>query len=257
PGSPVAGPVSSCSGAARGAGNAPQAQRLERRAEMSEPDEQEEAIWGNVCMDCGKSSEELGRAMLRCGRCRCKAYCGPECQRAGFPQHKRHCRMMTYIPMQRLRASMEANKQVDDNHPLLAAARVRLAAAPADRRAQLLVIAARLCGVFLGALRDDIFVAENEEGLWGLRGEPRSPGYQHLYRSSDITAAALFEAVAAAPQASAALTRLLTKGVRYVCTEDDSPEMIEMAVERHLANTQGLVVDSDVDRLPLGPAWTA
>jgi hypothetical protein len=35
--------------------------------------------------------------------------------------------------------------------------------------------------------------------------------------------------------------------------EDDDPSLIEAAVQRHLANVQGLFIQSDVDMLPLGP----
>ncbi|KIZ01421.1 hypothetical protein MNEG_6540 [Monoraphidium neglectum] len=167
---------------------------------------------------------------------------------------------MVFGTMADLRASLTQRKTVDPDHPLLVAARDRLEDEPADRRAQFDVIAARISAKFLGNLYDDVLPAESEEGLWGLSGDPNSPGFrkvycawQHAAKSSDLTATQLFEALTDTASGSAALTALLTKGVKMICTEDDDPSLIEAAVQRHLANVQGLFIQSDVDMLPLGP----
>ena len=43
-------------------------------------------------------------------------------------------------------------------------------------------VAAGLSENFYRALQDDILVSEDEEGLWGLRGQPGTPEYLQVYR---------------------------------------------------------------------------
>ena len=42
------------------------------------------------CCTCNKASAEL----FSCSRCKVVAYCGPECQRKGWPKHKTECKQI-------------------------------------------------------------------------------------------------------------------------------------------------------------------
>lgn len=43
------------------------------------------------CASCGKSQDELGEALLRCGRCKSTTYCSMSCQAAAWSAHKKTC----------------------------------------------------------------------------------------------------------------------------------------------------------------------
>jgi hypothetical protein len=43
------------------------------------------------CEKCGKSKEEVGKALMRCARCRKVKYCSAECQKADWKGHKMRC----------------------------------------------------------------------------------------------------------------------------------------------------------------------
>jgi len=44
-----------------------------------------------VCKWCGKTTQNLGKTLVRCGRCKQIRYCGKECQAKHWPQHKPVC----------------------------------------------------------------------------------------------------------------------------------------------------------------------
>jgi hypothetical protein len=46
-----------------------------------------------VCMVCGKTAEAVGKELMRCSACTIKPlYCGAECQRAAWKEHKAECK---------------------------------------------------------------------------------------------------------------------------------------------------------------------
>lgn len=47
------------------------------------------AIRPHCCRFCGATS--LEKKLQVCSRCHCVCYCSPNCQRADWPHHKRHC----------------------------------------------------------------------------------------------------------------------------------------------------------------------
>jgi hypothetical protein len=46
------------------------------------------------CDTCGKMPED-GAKLLKCSRCKLRAYCGKECQAADWPTHKAPCKMVS------------------------------------------------------------------------------------------------------------------------------------------------------------------
>ena len=65
---------------------------------MSEGKEQEKTIYGQ--MSCGVCGKEEGK---RCAGCGTVAYCGKECQKAQWKDHKRTCRRKKLeMPAQRV-----------------------------------------------------------------------------------------------------------------------------------------------------------
>lgn len=47
--------------------------------------------FADVCGQCGSASGEAGVALLICGKCKKREYCGPECQKKHWKTHKLIC----------------------------------------------------------------------------------------------------------------------------------------------------------------------
>ena len=60
------------------------------------------------CFSCGEPGPLSAR--LRCGRCRLAWYCGAECQRAGWPQHRANC---IRAPLHSLGATVRTRRALD------------------------------------------------------------------------------------------------------------------------------------------------
>nr|XP_039274729.1 ubiquitin carboxyl-terminal hydrolase 19-like [Styela clava] len=49
------------------------------------------------CAKCGKCEDELGFKIKRCLKCKSVGYCGQDCQRSDWPQHKLKCNQIRFI----------------------------------------------------------------------------------------------------------------------------------------------------------------